>query len=223
MDANWIWLVREQNLKNAISIWTSGRVLVKVAFLWRPESVIITRSSPQWWSGRSTITHIVFRSAFTHLGLWQKLYDCSLQHFSQPMGPKMCSIDIWVDLQLVGWNLKGRLFTIPSLGSRLSETWGSGISSFNSSPTGSYLLPIDTNGPSATVFELFSWPKKRFRPSDPDTALEATVLSSDSKVQMINLSPPAPVCLLTELTSQDTVASLAIEIATSVCCLLRRL
>ena len=68
-----------------------------------------TRSWPQWWSGHSTTTHTIARSVFTHLGLWRKLYDSSLHHFtaSQPMHPKMCCIGIFVDLQPVGWNLKG--------------------------------------------------------------------------------------------------------------------
>ena len=34
---------------------------------------------------------------------------------------------------------------------------------------GSYKLPIDTCGLSLTIFELFRWLEKRFRPSDPDT------------------------------------------------------
>ena len=43
---------------------------------------------------------------------------------------------------------------------------GIGMSSFGSPPVGSYLLPIDTYGQSPTVFELFSWLQKRFRPPD---------------------------------------------------------
>ena len=37
---------------------------------------------------------------------------CLLHHFttSQPVYPKMCSIDIFVNLQLVGQNFKGGLF-----------------------------------------------------------------------------------------------------------------
>ena len=55
------------------------------------------------------------RSVFTHLGLWQwTLYDCSWHHFfthSQPLKcSQMCSIDIFVNLQPVGWNLKAELF-----------------------------------------------------------------------------------------------------------------
>ena len=51
----------------------------------------------------------------------------------------------------------------------------------DSPPTGSYLLPIDTYGLSLTVFELFSWLQRRFRPT-PDTmtstAVEAIASSS---------------------------------------------
>ena len=42
-------------------------------------------------------------SAFTHLRLWGKIYDCFIASLhSQPVGPKMCSIDILVDLQPEG-------------------------------------------------------------------------------------------------------------------------
>ena len=37
-----------------------------------------TRSSPQWLDDHTYRT----RSAFTHLGFWRKLYDCSLHHFT---------------------------------------------------------------------------------------------------------------------------------------------
>ena len=51
------------------------------------------------------------RSAFTHLGLWRKLYDIFIASLhNQPMYPKMCYINIFVNLQPVGWNLKKRLF-----------------------------------------------------------------------------------------------------------------
>ena len=42
---------------------------------------------------------------------------------------------------------------------------GIGMSAFGSPPVYSYNLPIDTYGLSVTVFELFSWIRKRFRPS----------------------------------------------------------
>ena len=75
--------------------------------------VKLTRSPPQWWSGRSTTAHLLYcvRSAFAHSRLWQWLYECSLHHFktSQCM-LKMCSIDTFNNIQLGGWNLKGGLF-----------------------------------------------------------------------------------------------------------------
>ena len=52
----------------------------------------------------------------------------------------------------------------------------------------SYKLPTDTYGLSLTVFELFSWLQKRFRPADPDTmtntALEAIASSSGKNNQL---------------------------------------
>ena len=64
---------------------------------------------------------------------------------------------------------------------------------FDTPPMGSYLLPIDTYGLSHTVFELFGWLQKRFRPSarpsDQDTmtntALEA-IASSSGKNEIID-------------------------------------
>ena len=44
-------------------------------------TIDLARSSPQWWSDRSTTTHIVL-DLFTHLGLWRKLNDYSLHHFT---------------------------------------------------------------------------------------------------------------------------------------------
>ena len=63
---------------------------------------------------------------------------------------------------------------------------GIGMSAVGSPPMYSYSLPIYTYGLSLTVFELFSWLDKRFRPPvrpfDPDTmnntALEAIASSS---------------------------------------------
>ena len=94
---------------------------------------------------------------------------------SQPIYPKMCSIDDIIDnLQLVGWNLKGGLFD-PGFGGYADM--GSGIGPFSSPPMGSYLLHIDIYGLSLTVIELFSWLQEHLRPPDPDTmknsALEA--------------------------------------------------
>ena len=71
----------------------------------------------------------------------------------------------------------GHRFTTPLFGVR-----GDRMSSFGGPPMYSYELTIDTYGLFVTVFEVFSWLQKRFRPfarpSDPDTitdtALEAT-------------------------------------------------
>ena len=45
------------------------------------------------------------RSAYTHLGLWRKLYNCSLHHFTTSQCILKC-----VDWHLVGCNLKVGLF-----------------------------------------------------------------------------------------------------------------
>ena len=43
------------------------------------------------------------RSALTYLGLWRKLYDWFIASLhNQQMHPKMCFIDIFVNLQPVG-------------------------------------------------------------------------------------------------------------------------
>ena len=67
-----------------------------------------TRSSTQRLDDRTYCA----RSAFTHLGLWRKLYDCSLHHFTtNQFILKMCSIGIFDKLKLVVWNFKGGLLT----------------------------------------------------------------------------------------------------------------
>ena len=55
------------------------------------------------------------QSAFTHLGLWRKLYDCSWYHYfgrlqSQKMSHQTCYVDIFV--QPFGCNLKGIHFDL---------------------------------------------------------------------------------------------------------------
>ena len=80
------------------------------------------------------------RSALTRLGLWRTLYGRlfmeSLHH--QPMCSEMCSLDIFIDLQPFGCNLKGGLFDPPS------PQWGvrgcgwSRIGPFDSPPMCSY-------------------------------------------------------------------------------------
>ena len=64
-----------------------------------------TRTSPQWPLDDNTYC--------AHLGLWQKLYDCSLHLLhNQPMCPKMCVRLTFSTASncMVGWNLKGGLF-----------------------------------------------------------------------------------------------------------------
>ena len=53
------------------------------------------------------------QSAFTHLGLWRKLYDCSMHHFAASQCVLKCDrIDIFVELHPIGWNLKLGLFVL---------------------------------------------------------------------------------------------------------------
>ena len=63
-------------------------------------------ASPQWWSDRSTTTHIVLLSVLTQLGLGRKLYNCLLHHFTT----SHCI-------------LKCALLTFSSASNRLAETW----------------------------------------------------------------------------------------------------
>ena len=107
--------------------------------------------------------HIVF-DLWSHIWALSKavrLFIASLHN--QSMYPKMCSIDIFDDLKLVGWNLKGGHFypRFRGIGGRT----GSGIGPFDNPLMGSYYLPIDIYGLSLTVFQLFSLLQKHFRPS----------------------------------------------------------
>ena len=72
----------------------------------------------------------------------------------------------------------------PGLGVTMKRTWEIGDSPIVSPPLGSYMFLIDTYDRSLTVFELFSWLQKRFRPSSilsvrwlTITALEAIASS----------------------------------------------
>ena len=96
------------------------------------------------------------------------------------MYPKMCSIDIFDNRQLLGWNLKGGLFD-PRFGGKgavCDRRWAHSIAR----PWVLSSSPIETYGLSLTVFELSGWLQKRFRPSDletmTNTVLEATAPSS---------------------------------------------
>ena len=74
------------------------------------------------------------------------------------MHPYICSIDIFVDLQPLSCNLKGRFFEPPRVWGVMGRG-GSGMNPFDSPPMGSYWLPIDT---CVSV-------RPSVRPSDPDT------------------------------------------------------
>ena len=67
---------------------------------------------------------------------------------------------------------------------RFGETWGSGMGRFDGLPMGFYGLPIDTYGPSLTVFELFRWLQKHFclsaHPSDLDAMTNTTLYATAS-------------------------------------------
>ena len=86
---------------------------------------LLTRSSPQWLS-RSTTTHdcdalICFHS-FKALAKAVWLFITLFHNQPMPMYPKMCSIDIFLNLQPVGWNLKGD-FSTPRFGGLRSQGW----------------------------------------------------------------------------------------------------
>ena len=76
------------------------------------------------------------RYAFTHFELWQKLYDCSRHKFTATkMSYQTCSIDIFIDLQPFGCNLK-RCFSTTRFWD--CGAWVRDISPFDSQPMGSY-------------------------------------------------------------------------------------
>ena len=131
-----------------------------------------------------------FWSAFTHFGLWQNLYDCSLHQFTT----SLCI-------------LKCVLLTLSSTSNRLAEIWkgtcrlplpqfrsywrrqGRGQAYSIAHPWVPVSSPLsDTNGLSLRVLELLSWFQKRFHlsfhPSDPDTMTNTTqeaIASSSGK------------------------------------------
>ena len=91
---------------------------------------------------------------------------------NQPMCPKMCSTDIFIDLQPVSWNLKGDFLTLVL---EVGGTWASGISPFDSSSMGSYSSPLTLYGLSITVFELLSWLQRRFHHPGYDDNYHSTM------------------------------------------------
>ena len=98
-----------------------------------------TRSSPQWWSGCSTTTHIVLDLLSLIWGLWPCFW--SLHHFTTS--------------QCV---LKCVLLTFSLSSNRLAAIWNRDFSGF-------LLAPRCLS----RRFELFSWLQKPFGPPDPDT------------------------------------------------------
>ena len=65
----------------------------------------LTTLSPQWWSGRSTTAYIMLDLRSLTWELWRKPKAVRLliaSPHNQPMYPKMCSIDIFLNLQPVG-------------------------------------------------------------------------------------------------------------------------
>ena len=108
------------------------------------------RASAQWRPGRSTTAHVVLnlRSLIPALAKDVRLFVVSLQCLL--MCSQLCSIDILVDLQPVGWNLTG------ALRSPLREARRTRGSGYDHSIVCSWVpvsSPIDTHGLSLTVFE----------------------------------------------------------------------
>ena len=91
----------------------------------------------------------------------RKLYDCLLHHITTGHCIIKCAL-LKFSLTSTGWlKLEMDTFRPPSLGVR--GKWGSWMSPFDSTPTGSYQFPIDTYDLSPTFLELFSWLQKRLR------------------------------------------------------------
>ena len=76
-----------------------------------------TRSSPKW---RLHIHVLCFIGVHSFSGLAKAVRLFIASFHSQPMYPKMCSIDIFVDLRPVNRNLKGGLFN-PLFDARLRD------------------------------------------------------------------------------------------------------
>ena len=100
------------------------------------------------------------RSAFTHLGFGE---SCTIVHCitSQPANISWIVLYWHFRQPPTGWMKFERGTFRPPVRWRRA----SGMGPFDSPSTGSYLLPIDTCGLSLTMFELFGWIQKRFRPS----------------------------------------------------------
>ena len=94
------------------------------------------------------------RSVFTHLGLWRKLYDCSLHHSTTSQCIILQCVRLTfstTSLSSVGWNLMGRLFD-----PRFEELGGGGGRGWAHLIAHPWVLisALLTHGLSLTVFEL---------------------------------------------------------------------
>ena len=119
------------------------------------------RSSPQWWSGRSTTVRIVLdhHSLIWGFGESRTIVNCiTAQPAIGLMCYKMWSFDIFVILRPFGCNFKGGTF-------RPSRVWGSGrvlvgsgMGPLDNPPMGSYWFPVDTYGLYLTVLSYLAGP-----------------------------------------------------------------
>ena len=139
-------------------------ILVRYTYTsFRAESSIAlkARFSPQWWSGHSTTTHIVF----TRFGLWRKLCDCSQHHFRARK-----------------YLIKRALLTILSISNCLAAVWKKSFYLQDLGCWGAWWVgaqPI--YGLALTVFELLSWLQKRFCTSTPLSAYSPVWPGYDDK------------------------------------------
>ena len=97
---------------STLEIW-SRRCMSSVSYFWRLQRCLPDQHTRHTFkvrlpniqgfhhSGDQTARrrHTLCSFAFTHLGRWRKLYDCSLHHLTTSLCVlKMCSVDIFVDL-----------------------------------------------------------------------------------------------------------------------------
>ena len=101
---------------------TEHVTIATVADCMSATGVWLTRLSPQWWSGRSAIAHIVLDQRSIICGYAE---TCTIGdgNSSQRILKGDRSVDIFVDLQPFGWNLKGGRFD-PLFGNSERGGWG---------------------------------------------------------------------------------------------------
>ena len=84
-------------------IWWISSVASSLSIYFKNSCAQTTWASPQWWSGPSTSTHIVFVYPVAHLGIWTKLQGCSLYHLcTANLSVLMCCLTVFTHLQLFG-------------------------------------------------------------------------------------------------------------------------